>query len=211
MTQADTDACIADETAAAAAHAVWLPDATRPAAASAARSAAACARCLAITAEPTIAPPTVSTIRTVIIAAATTLAAPRSPTGFDRGNRRGCDGEPRQWDGPGGDPRDDESAVAVQHQLGTGGSTATHRLGGGVLVTAGSQPGGLTRGIDTSHLGRDGGEAAGAQHHDHRQCGDGERRLDRDTSFFVAQTLVFSALVMMLVNALTIESPVTTV
>ena len=79
--QAAIVADIAAATDAADAHATSRPDASCPAAASAARSAAACARCRAITAEPTTAPPTVSASSTAIIAAATTLAEPRSDPG----------------------------------------------------------------------------------------------------------------------------------
>ena len=111
----------------------------------------------------------------------------------------------------GADPRDDEGTVATQDELRTRGAAATHRLGGGPLVTAGREPRRLTRGVDTPHLHCDRGEAADTQHQDDGQRGDGEGRLDRDTSRVGTQTLVFSALVMMLVSALTIESPVTTV
>ena len=85
---------------AADAHAACGPDTRCPAADSAARSAAACARCRAITAEPTIAPPTVSAISTAIIAAATTLADPRSESRLDRRHRLSGDRDARQQDRP---------------------------------------------------------------------------------------------------------------
>ena len=85
--QAAIAADIAEASDAADPHAACGPADSCPAAASAARSAVACARCLAITAEPTDAPPTVNAISTAIIAAATTLAEPRSESGLDRGHR----------------------------------------------------------------------------------------------------------------------------
>ena len=85
--QAVIVADIAEASDAANAHASRGPAVNCPAAASAAQSAVACARCLAPTAEPTAAPPTVNAISTAIIAAATTLAEPRSESGLDRGHR----------------------------------------------------------------------------------------------------------------------------
>ena len=73
-----TAVCIARATADAWAHAASAPSASRPAAASDARSAALCARWRAITAEPTQRPPTVTATSTAIIAAATKPAEPRS-------------------------------------------------------------------------------------------------------------------------------------
>jgi hypothetical protein len=61
------------------------------------------------------------------------------------------------------------------------------------------------------NLHRHGREPRKAQHQNHDQRRNGERCFDRDTARIVGQTLVFNARVMMLVSALTIESPVTTV
>jgi hypothetical protein len=79
------------------------------------------------------------------------------------------------------------------------------------VVAARRETGRLPCGIDTSHLHRHRGEPGDAQHKDRDQRRDGERRLDGRTASVIDQTLVFSARLMMFVNALTIESPVTTV
>jgi hypothetical protein len=102
-------------------------------------------------------------------------------------------------------------------------------LGGATVVTSRRQSGGLARCVHAPNLHRHGREPRKAQHQDHDQRRNGERRLDRDTARIAAnppsrcaraalawtarrtQTLVFNARVMMLVSALTIESPVTTV
>ena len=67
MARANADACV---------HAAPVPSARCTAAASAARSAAACARWRAITADPTYTPPAVIASNTAIIATATRLAEP---------------------------------------------------------------------------------------------------------------------------------------
>ena len=84
-------------------------------------------------------------------------------------------------------------------------------LGGAPIVTPRRQPRSLARRVHTSHLHRHGGEPRKAQHQDHDDRRHRERGLDRDAARIVSQTLVFNARVMMLVSALTIESPVTTV
>lgn len=77
----------------AEAQAASPPRAIRLAAANAPRSAAACARWRAMTAEPTATPPRLTTTSTTSIAAATRVAEPRSALiGFDGGDRlRGND------------------------------------------------------------------------------------------------------------------------
>ena len=79
------------------------------------------------------------------------------------------------------------------------------------VVAARREPGRLPGGIDTPHLHRHRGEPGHAQHQNHHQRGDGERRLDGGSAAITGQTLVFSARLMMFVSAVTIESPVTTV
>jgi hypothetical protein len=91
----DTVAPVAAVSDSADAHAASRPDAIWAAAASAARSAAAWARCLAMTAEPTTAPATVRTSSTVITPAAITLAEPRPEAALHRRNGLLGDGEPR--------------------------------------------------------------------------------------------------------------------
>lgn len=99
----------------------------------------------------------------------------------------------------------------MQHQLRARRAAATHRIGCRRLVTASRQPRSLAGGVDAAQLQRNCDETAHAQHQDHGQRRDRERRLDRGATVVCTQTLVLSALVMMLVSALTMESPVTTV
>ncbi len=65
--------------------------------------------------------------------------------------------------------------------------------------------------IDAPHLHRHGGKPRNAPHQDHHKGGDGERCLDGGAAVIGGQTLVFRARLMMLVSAVTMESPVTTV
>lgn len=50
-----------------------------------------------------------------------------------------------------------------------------HRV---AVIAAGRKPRRFPCGIDAPHLRRDRGEPGDAQHQDHHQGGDGERRLD---------------------------------
>jgi hypothetical protein len=86
--------CIARATAEPRAHACSAPPVSRAAAASAAKSADAWARCRAITADPTHTAPIVIDNSTAIIATATTLAEPWS-SALDRGHRFRRDGDAR--------------------------------------------------------------------------------------------------------------------
>jgi hypothetical protein len=79
------------------------------------------------------------------------------------------------------------------------------------FVAAGSQPGRLTRGVDTTHLHRHRGDTGQAQHQHHDQRGDRQCRFNGARAGTIRYTLVLSARPMMLVSAETIESPVTTV
>lgn len=181
-------ATVADIAAAsdpADAHAACGPDANRPAAARAARSAAACARCRAITAEPTSAPPTVNAINTAIIIAATTLAAPQSEARLDRRDRLGRNRDAGQQDRLRADPRHHVSAVSVKCQPSIRRSAPAHHVGGSTLVTTGGQPGGLARGVHAPHLHSHGREAADTERQDDHQRGDREGRLDGGTTRIV--------------------------
>jgi hypothetical protein len=147
-----------------------------------------------------------------IIATASSVAEPRSwRSGFDCRDRFGHDGDPRQQRRSRGHPRDDASVTATQFQARPRRTDRACHLGGAAIVTARRKPRGLSRRVHTPDLHRHRRESRKAQHQDHDECRDGERGLDRDAARIAVQTLVFNARVMMLVSALTIESPVTTV
>lgn len=137
------------------------------------------------------------------------LADPRS----SRSRLDGRDGvrrddHPRQQPRPHGDHSDHEFAVTPQVDPGTGWCDAVGRLG---PFAAGGKPGGLAGSVDTADLHRHRDERTDTPDQNHDQRGDSECRFDGDTARFAGQTLVASARLMMLVKALTIESPVTTV
>ena len=79
------------------------------------------------------------------------------------------------------------------------------------LVTACGQPGGLAGGVDAADLHRDRRDPGQAQHQHRDERDDAHRRLDGARADIVGYALVLSARAMMLVNAETMESPVTTV
>lgn len=79
------------------------------------------------------------------------------------------------------------------------------------FVAAGRKAGRFPRGVDTPNLHRHGGKSSHTQQQNHHQSGDGERCLDGGGAAISGQTLVLSARLMMLVSAVTMESPVTTV
>ncbi len=79
------------------------------------------------------------------------------------------------------------------------------------VIPAGGEPCRLPCGIDTPDLQHRGIEPGQADHQNRYQRGDREGGLDGDGTGVTAQTLVFSARVMMLDSAPTMESPVTTV
>ena len=147
---------------------------------------------------------------TAIIATATTLAEPRS-SGLDRGDRFRRDGDARQQRRACRDGCDDEVTVAAQLDGCPVGRNVSCHLRCRSVVAPRGKPGGFAGGIHTAHLHRHRGEPRHAQGEHDDQSGDRERRFDGDTPGFIGYTLVLSARVMMLVNALTIESPVITV
>ena len=104
-----------------------------------------------------------------------------------------------------------ELAVAAQlHQGATGRDTA----GGGdrrALITARGQPGGLAGGVNAADLHRYRCDTRQAQHQHRDQRDDAQRRFHGARADIVDYALVLSARAMMLVNAETMESPVTTV
>jgi len=79
------------------------------------------------------------------------------------------------------------------------------------IVTARGQSSGLARSINTAHLHRHRGHTRQAQHQNHDQRCDRECRFNGARAGTPGYTLVLSARPMMLVNADTMESPVTTV
>ena len=147
---------------------------------------------------------------TATIAAAITVADPRSLRRLHRRDAGSADAQRGQQLRPGSDRRDDEPAVAVQlHQGATGRDTA----GGGdrrTLITTCGQPGGLAGSVDATDLHRDSGNTGQTQHQHRDQRDDAQRRLDGARADIVDYALVLSARAMMLVNAETMESPVTT-
>ncbi len=150
MARANADACE---------QAAPVPAPTRIAAATAARSAAACARWRAITADPTYTPPMVIASNTAIIATATRLAEPCSPrAGFGRGDRLRRDGDARQQRRVRGDPGDNELAIAPQPHGGPFGRNALRCTGCRTVITTRREPSGLPRGVDATHLHRHRGE-----------------------------------------------------
>lgn len=174
---------MASATAAARRHDWPGPEAKTPAAASAARSAADCARCRPITAAPTATAPDRSPASTAISATATTVAEPRSSrTRLVGSHRLGphCDaGEHRCRDT---DPCDDPATVAPHLDRGTLGSGAPGGVDGATVVAAGREAGGFPGRVDTAHLHRDRGKPTDTQDRDGDERGNRERGLDRDTA-----------------------------
>jgi hypothetical protein len=149
---------------------------------------------------------------TTITASATTVAEPRSfHTRLDRRDRIGPNRDPGQQHRTSGDNRDHQSPVLAQVQVRAGRSDVASGLRRVPVVAACREAGRFPRGVDAPNLHRQGGETSHAQHQNHDKRGDGECRLDGGGAAITGQTLVLSARLMMLVNAVTIESPVTTV
>ena len=147
---------------------------------------------------------------TATIAAATTVADPRSLRRLHRGDTGSADAQPGQQTRPGGDRRDDKLAVATQLHPGATGRDTASDADRGALITARGQPCGLAGGIDAADLHRCRCDPGQAQHQHRDQCDDAQRRLDGARTDIVDYALVLSARAMMLVNAETMESPVTT-
>ncbi len=149
---------------------------------------------------------------TAVIATAISVAEPVSS--HSRFDRRDCTRsyiDARQENRAGRDSRHDETAVPANVEAGIDGGDVAARPRSGRVVAARCEAGRLPGGIDTPHLHRHRGETRDAQRQNRHQCGDAERRLDRDSAAIIGQALVLSARLMMFVSALTIESPVTTV
>ena len=111
----------------------------------------------------------------------------------------------------GSDCRDHHFGLSVNFDVGADRGDRAGRLRCVAVVAARREAGCLPGGIDASHLHRHRGESGDTEHQNDDQRGDGERRLDGGSTAVTGQTLVFSARLMMLVSAVTIESPVTTV
>jgi hypothetical protein len=123
----------------------------------------------------------VSANNTAIIATATSVADPRSSR-FDRGDRLGCDGDARQERRPGSDGGDHQLAVTSQLDSCPVRSNSLRRNGSRTVVATPGEPGGLTCGIDATHLHGDRGEPRNAQDEHDDQGSDREGRFDSDTS-----------------------------
>lgn len=208
--QSVTAVRIADATEIARAQATSGPAISHAAADSAARSDADCARWRVVTADPSTATPAVTATSSATMATATRVAEPvSSATRLGHRDSLGGDGDPRQQRRSGADPGHQQLTVATHRDQRPGRADTPRRRH--TVIAAGSQPGRLPGGVDAPDLQHHGIEPGQTQHQDRYQRGDRERRLDGDGSGVIAQTLVFNARLMMLDNALTIESPVTTV
>src|SRR5689334_6477835 len=119
--------------------------------------------------------------------------------------------EPRHQHCVGTDRRHHEPAVISQVHMCTERGDVMGGLHRGAVVAPGRKPGGFTGGIDAPDLHPHRGEADHAQQHDRHNRRDGECRLDGGDAGITGQTLVLSARLMILVSAVTMESPVTTV
>jgi hypothetical protein len=153
------------------------------------------------------------------MATASSVAEPRSRSRFDRCDGFSRDGDSRQQRRFRSHPGDDAAVASTYVEAGSGRADGARRLRRGAVVSPRREPRGLTRRVDAPHLHGHRGEPGKTQHQHHDQRRHRERGLDGDTARLIVerctpgryQTLVFSARVMMLVSALTIESPVTTV
>lgn len=148
------------------------------------------------------------------MATARTPAVPCSPrVRLDRGQRLGAEGKPRQHNGLHGDGGDDDIAAPTHLHRRPAGSDSLR--GADRLcrcVPARGEPGRFPGRIDAARLQRHRGHAGHADDEDGHQRDDRESSLDRDgPGLCTAYVAVFRARLMMLVNALTTESPVMTV
>lgn len=168
---------IAVITASAAAQAAPMPSVNRTAAASAPRSAAACARCRATVATPKCVIANVVASRTASMAAASTLAAPCSPSRLRDSDRFGAQPKTRQPRNTDNDGGHHEFAVVPNPDRGTLGCDA----GGDPLrrnITARCQSRSLSGGVHTPDLARHRADPREADHQHRHQSGKGQRRLD---------------------------------
>ena len=160
------------------AQAAAIPDGSRAAAASAARSAADCARWLATSTEPRYAPAPGNAKqhrdhrgrhdgrRAAIIAAAPPPRPPwrQYPTRATVLNAR--------------PPWRQEVAVPVHLDQRASGRDPARGIDRRPFVTAGSEAGGLARGVDAAHLHRQRGDTGKTEHQHHDQRGDPQGRLN---------------------------------
>ena len=121
------------------------------------------------------------------------------------------DRDARQQDRMRGDGRDHQSTFLTQLKLRAVRSDVSAACSADPSSPRAASRAASRAGIDTPHLHRQRGETSRTQHQNDDQGGDGERRLNSGRAAIVGQTLVFSARLMMLVSAATMESPVTTV
>lgn len=120
---------------------------------------------------------------TTMSATANTVAAPRSSrTRFGCRHRLGPHRDAGHQRCPNADPRDDPAAVAPHLDRGPVRSGATGRVDGGTVVAAGREPGRFPGRIDAAHLRRDRSQPTDTEDGDRDECGDRERRLDRDAA-----------------------------
>jgi hypothetical protein len=148
---------------------------------------------------------------TPTIAAAMMVAEPCSLRRLHCRDADGADTQRRQQIRPGGDRRDNKPAVAAQLHHGAAGRDAARGVDRRTLVATCAQPRRLAGRVDATDLHRHRREARQTQHQHRDQRDDAQRRLDGARTRIADYVLVLSARAMMLVNAETIESPVTTV
>lgn len=124
-----------------------------------------------------------SPISTTMSATANTVAEPRSSrTRFGCRHGLGPHGDAGQQRCGNADPRDDSPAVASHLNRGPVRAGAPGRVDGGTVVTAGRETGRFPGRVDAAHLRRDRAEPTDTEHCDRDECGNRERRLDRDAT-----------------------------
>lgn len=170
---------MAAASASAPRHAAPEPDGIRCAATSAARSAAAWARCRAMTAAPSQLPPTAMATKAATMNAASTLAAPdSSPIRLRSGNGFSDDDQTGKQCGPSANPSEDEAAVP-SHFEHRGRRSQRRGPAGGQRIAASRQSRRFPSGVDTTDLHRQCSDTSGAQDQNSHQRRDGQGRFDR--------------------------------
>lgn len=163
-----------------------------------------------MTAEPSHMPAAVRELNAVSRIAARTVAEPvSSPTALDQRHRDTRDDETGKNGGPSTDSGDDVVAVLPKFDSGTCRGEATADTGC-LTIAPCRKPGHFTSRVDAANLQRERREAAETQHHDGKQTCDGEGAFNSAEAAVAAYTRLVRARLMMLVSAVTIESPVTT-
>ena len=155
--------------------------------------------------------PTVNDTTTAMSVTAITVAEPRSSVGFTRSHRLRCELDPEPQRSRHTDPRHHEVTVVPHLDPGACGSDPTRHLHRHALVAPSREPGRLPRRVDAAHLQRHRLHPRKTRHQHGDECRDRDGGLHRGATRVPPQRLVVSALAMMFVSALTIESPVTTV